>query len=86
MSGGERVDRSLQKITAGVAVEVAVGLSKRDELGCAAKGIEDERAVLFGEAEIFGDLGGKRGAVGFLLEELRIDGGRLRVVGVVGVV
>ena len=78
MRGGEWVDAGLQEVVAGVAVQVAVGLGERYELGSATVGVEGEGAVLFGEAEIFGDLGGEGGALGFFFEKLGVDGGRLR--------
>ena len=84
VGGGERVDGGFQEIVGGVAVQVAVGLGEGDELGGAAEGVEGEGAVLFGEAEVFGDLGGEGGAVGLLFEEFGVDGGRLRVVRVGG--
>src|SRR5580698_3427580 len=49
VSSGERVDGSLEEIVTGVAIEIAVGLGKGDELGCAAEGVEREGAVFFGE-------------------------------------
>src|ERR1700722_7909296 len=82
--GRERVDCGLQEVLAGVAVETAVGLGEGDEFGGAAEGVEGEGAVVFGEAEVFGDLGGEGGAVGLLLEELGVDGGGLRVVRIGG--
>ena len=69
---------------AGVAVEIAVGLGEGNQLGCAAEGVEDEGAVLFREAEVFGDLGGEGGAVCLLFEEFGVDGGGVRVISVSG--
>src|SRR5271155_6001239 len=51
--GGERVDRGLQEIMSGVAIEVAVGLGKGNKFGSAPEGIESQRAVFFGQSKVF---------------------------------
>ena len=48
------------------------------------EGIESERTVLFRQAEVFSDLRGERGALCLFFQKLRIDGRRLRIVGVRG--
>ena len=78
MRGGEWVDAGLEEVVAGVAIQIAIGLGEGDELGSATVGVEGEGAVLFGEAEVFGDLGGEGGALGLFFKELGVDGGRLR--------
>jgi len=57
-------------------------LGQGDQLWGASVGIEGQGAVLFGEAEVFGDLGSEGGAVGFFLEEFGVYGGGLGVVGI----
>src|SRR5260370_834126 len=78
--GRGRVDGGLEESVGGVGVEVAGGLGEGDELGGAAEGVESEGAVLFGEAEVFGNFGGEGGAVGLFFEEFGVDDRRLRVV------
>ena len=80
----ERVDGGLQEVLASVAVEVGVSLGEGDELGSVVEGVQDEGAVLFGEAEVLGDLRGDGGAVCLLFEELGVDGSGLRIVRIGG--
>ncbi len=69
---------------ASVAVEVAVGLGQGNQFRGSPVGVEGEGAVLFGKAEIFGDLRGEGSAVGLFFQQLWVNGGGLGVLGVGG--
>ena len=57
----------------GDVVQVAIGLGERDEFGRARIGIEREKTVLFGQAEICGHFGGKGCAISLFLEQFGVD-------------
>ena len=68
MGAGERIDGSAEDVVSGDVAQVSFGLGERDELGRGAIGIEREKTVLLGEAEIGGHFGGKGCTISLFLE------------------